>query len=164
MKIGIDIGGVLVGKRGESHHLFDVPYSYEAIEYLATNNYLYVISYCKEKMAQKNYENFQDLGIDYFWSQYYVSKKIYKSSIVKYLGCDVMIDDNESILNDIKKHNPNVTTILFQRYNKQKKRSHRIHFLTSDWKEIIEFIDNLKKSNNDEQKDPEGTAYFIDEI
>ena len=161
MKIGIDIGGVLVGKRQASNQLFDVPDSYQALQYLAKHNYLYIISYSKEPMAQANYDSLDDLNL--FWAQYYVSDKSFKSSIISYLKCNVMIDDNENILNQIKTHNPNVTTILFQRYNKQKKRTHRKHHLVNDWSEIIEILENLKITNDqpDYQPDPQGTAYFI---
>lgn len=160
MKIAIDIGGVLIGK-GKSHNqLFDVPHSYEALEYLAINNYLYIVSYCKERMAQYNYEKLIDL--DLFWAQYYVSQKPFKSSIINYLDCDVMIDDNENILNTIKQNNPKVITILFQQYNKQKKNKHKLHYLANNWIEIIEFLEINSRINHSPQRDPKDTGYFID--
>ena len=161
MKIGVDIGGVLVGKGESSNHLFDVPNSLDALKYLSSNNYLYIISYCKERRAQISYDQLVDLGL--FWSQYYVSEKSFKSSIISYLDCDVMIDDRENILDDIKTHNPTVVTILFQRYNKQKKTRHKLHYLAEDWDKVVEIIESIKPSHKSdgEQKDPKGSGYFI---
>ena len=163
MNIGVDIGGVLIGKRpGKTpNQLFDVPNSYSQLESLSQNNTLYIISYCGEKTAQRSYEALDPHNL--FWSQYYVGHKSLKSSVVKYLDCDVMIDDNEHILNNIKNDNPTVTTILFQRYNKQKKRNHRLHHLVEDWDQVVEILVKVKvkRDTQQERKDPEGTAYFI---
>ena len=81
-------------------------------------------------MARYNYTAISPYNL--FWAQYYVEKKIFKSSVVKYLNCNVMIDDNENILNIVKQNKPGVITILFQRYNKQKKQSHRHHLQRCD--------------------------------
>lgn len=163
--IGIDIGGVLVGKGNTIHEMFEVPDSLTSLEYLSKNNNLYIISYCGERRAQENYNNLY--GIDLFTAQYYVSKKIYKSSIIDYLDCDVMIDDNENILNDIKKNHPNVATILFQTYNKQKKRKHKHHYLVDSWTQVVEIINNITSNSKDDNKelhkDPFGSGFFIDE-
>lgn len=161
MKIGIDIGGVLIGKRRENNCLFDVPNSLLSLETLVKNNQLYIISYSKERMARYNYTAISPYNL--FWGQYYVEKKIFKSSVVKYLNCNVMIDDNENILNQIKEENPEVITILFQRYNKQKKRSHRKHYLVVDWQEVMNIVERLEIDNCSEHVETKGLAYYISE-
>ena len=55
MRIGIDIGGVLIGKREENNALFDVPDSLSSLRHLSSTNNLYIISYSKKRMAQANY-------------------------------------------------------------------------------------------------------------
>lgn len=159
IRIGIDIGGVLIGKGRENNSLFDVPNSLETLQTLSEKYRLYIISYSKEGMAQSNYNNL--INYNLFWSQYYVDNKSYKASIVKHLSCNVMIDDNENILNQVKNENPEVTTILFQRYNKQKKKSHRKHILVDNWVDIITVLERLDTNNNIAEKDEQGVGYFI---
>ena len=160
MKIGVDIGGVLIGKRRENNSLFDVPNSLSSLETLVENNQLYIISYSKERMARYNYTTISPYNL--FWAQYYVEKKIFKSSVVKYLNCNVMIDDNENILNQIKNENPEVITILFQRYNKQKKRSHRKHYLVEDWQEVMNIVEILEIDNSSKDDvENKGLVYYI---
>ena len=162
MKIGVDIRGVLIGKKGIDGDLFSVPNSLYSLQLLSKKNSLYIISYSKENMAQYNYTRLVDY--DLFWAQYYVSDKSYKSSIVNYLNCDVMIDDNENILNQIKTENPEVITILFQRYNKQKKRSHRKHYLVEDWQEVMNIVERLEIDNcSKDDVENKGLAYYISE-
>ena len=158
MKIGVDIRGVLIGK-GKDIDLFSVPNSLQSLQLLSKKNLLYIISYSKENMAQYNYTRLADY--DLFWTQYYVSDKSYKSSVVNYLGCDVMIDDNENILNIVKQNKPGVITILFQRYNKQKKQSHRHHYIAEDWLEIVEILDRLEIDNCSTDLENKGLAYYI---
>ena len=159
IRIGIDIGGVLIGIGRENNSLFDVPNSLETLKTLSEKYRLYIISYSKERMAQSNYNNL--INYNLFWSQYYVNNKSYKASIVKHLSCNVMIDDNENILNQVKNENPEVTTILFQRYNKQKKKSHRKHILVDNWVDIITVLERLDPNNNVIEKDELGVGYFI---
>ena len=158
MKIGVDIRGVLIGK-GKDIDLFSVPNSLQSLQLLSKKNLLYIISYSKENMAQYNYTRLADY--DLFWTQYYVSDKSYKSSVVNYLGCDVMIDDNENILNIVKQNKPGVITILFQRYNKQKKQSHRHHYIAEDWLEVMNIIDRLEIDNYSTDLENKGLAYYI---
>ena len=158
MKIGVDIRGVLIGK-GKDIDLFSVPNSLQSLQLLSKKNLLYIISYSKENMAQYNYTRLADY--DLFWTQYYVSDKSYKSSVVNYLGCDVMIDDNENILNIVKQNKPGVITILFQRYNKQKKQSHRHHYIAEDWLEVMNIVERLEIDNCSTDLENKGLAYYI---
>ena len=158
MKIGVDIRGVLIGK-GKDIDLFSVPNSLQSLQLLSKKNLLYIISYSKENMAQYNYTRLADY--DLFWAQYYVSDKSYKSSVVNYLGCDVMIDDNENILNIVKQNKPGVITILFQRYNKQKKQSHRHHYIAEDWLEVMNIVESLEIDNYSTDLENKGLAYYI---
>ena len=158
MKIGVDIRGVLIGK-GKDIDLFSVPNSLQSLQLLSKKNLLYIISYSKENMAQYNYTRLADY--DLFWAQYYVSDKSYKSSVVNYLGCDVMIDDNENILNIVKQNKPGVITILFQRYNKQKKLSHRHHYIAEDWLEVMNIVESLEIDNCSTDLENKGLAYYI---
>ena len=100
-----------------------------------------------------------------FDAQYYVDTMSYKSSVVKHLECNVMIDDKENILNEVKFNNPDVLTILFQRYNKQKKKSHRKHKLVESWSEVIDLLNHFQGENlttsDEEERDHSGHGYFI---
>ena len=161
MKIGIDIGGVLIGKRQDNNALFDVPDSLSSLRHLSSENSLYIISYSKKIMAQANYYSLVESGL--FDAQYYVDTMSYKSLVVKHLECNVMIDDKENILNEVKFNNPDVLTILFQRYNKQKKRSHRKHYLVEDWQEVMNIVERLEIDNCSEDVETKGLAYYISE-
>ena len=166
MRIGIDIGGVLIGKRQDNNALFDVPDSLSSLRHLSSENSLYIISYSKKRMAQANYYSLVESGL--FDAQYYVDTMSYKSLVVKHLGCNVMIDDKENILNEVKFNNPDVLTILFQRYNKQKKRSHRKHQLVESWSEVIDLLKHFQGENfsvsDEEERDYSGDGYFISQL
>ena len=114
-------------------------------------------------MAQANYYSLVESGL--FDAQYYVDTMSYKSSVVKHLECNVMIDDKENILNEVKFNNPDVLTILFQRYNKQKKRRHRKHLLVESWSEVIDLLNHFQGENltvsDEEERDHSGDGYFI---
>ena len=161
MRIAIDIGGVLIGKCRENNNLFDVPDSLSVLKHLLNNHRLYIISYSKERMARYNYTAISPYNL--FWGQYYVEKKSYKSYVIRHLNCNVMIDDNENILNQIKEENPEVITILFQRYNKQKKRNHKKHYLVENWREIITLIEGFETITIGNEIDNKGSGYYISE-
>ena len=79
-----------------------------------------------------------------------------------------MIDDKENILNEVKFNNPDVLTILFQRYNKQKKRRHRKHELVESWSEVIDLLNHFQGENlsvsDEEERDHSGDGYFISQL
>ncbi len=158
MRIGVDIGGVLIGKGPGNHQLFEVEDSFGSLETLSKKHSLYIISYCGQKRAELSYRLLE--GICLVKSQYYVSKKEFKSSIINYLGCDIMIDDRENILDHIKSENPGVVTILFQAYNKQKKTNHRWHKVADNWAKVLEIIDGLEWTKTKTIERPQGN-YFI---
>ena len=103
---------------------------------------------------------------------------MYKKDVISLIDADVMIDDNEEVLNRIKEKHPHVITILFQEFNKLKKKSHKKHILVNNWKELDKCIDKVlekfdKKiflSNNElitddyNIKELNDKAYFIEKI
>jgi len=146
MKIGIDIGNVLCSFKAPplANTPFNTTYSNEALDYLSTEHELNIISKCSLNRAIKNIENmsqFNKLGL--FRELYYVADKLDKSKVIKHIGCNVMIDDNEEILNNIKLNTPQTITILYQEFNKQQKKQSRKHHLASDWHMVIDIINNL---------------------
>ena len=69
-----------------------------------------------------------------FNSLYFVKFKSYKNELCQYLGCHFMIDDNIEILNNIKAHNSNIITILFEGEN------HPIHKCANNWNKVVKII------------------------
>jgi hypothetical protein len=171
IRIGLDIGGVLSDCGDKAPNLIDVPDALESIDTLYNhhrNGYhaeanaekkkrkykLYIISYSSEKRSGTRYNKIIANGHGhYFVEQYYVSDRSCKKFVLQHVDCHIMIDDKESILDDIKKYDANLITILFQQYNEQKKTRHRRHLLANSWKDVMTLLETielpaLKTKNN----------------
>jgi hypothetical protein len=157
IKIGLDIGGVLSDEGDKAPILIDVPnaleslhrlYNYHTAENDGENKKrkfkLYIISYSSEKRSTTRYNKIVSNELAHlFVEQYFVSDRNYKKYVLQYLGCHIMIDDKESILDDIQKFDSSIVTILFQQYNKQKKTAHRRHLIADSWSDVMNHVEPI---------------------
>ncbi len=149
MRIAIDVGGVLTqydGAEARENMVINVDGAIEGLEQLKESGFnIFIVSYCKEKSAifrtNKLKSDFQDIYFDF---EYYTTSKLKKCDIINWIQADIMIDDNEQILNNIKESNKDVITILYQEFCKVKKGNHKKHLLADNWAELIELISNIK--------------------
>ena len=158
IRIGLDIGGVLSDVGDKAVHLIDVPNALESIDALFNHHRtstspeqkkrkykLYIVSYSSERRSGTRYNKIVANGHGhYFVEQYYVSDRNYKKYVLRHVNCHVMIDDKESILDDIKKLDNNIITVLFQQYNDQKKTKHRRHLLANSWIDVMGLLEKLE--------------------
>ncbi len=127
--------------RGKEHKntSIDMPRAKESLEILQKNGHeLNLISFCGKARAQQTQKSLDDEKLSkLFKNQCYVKSKQSKNELCQYLGCHFMIDDNLEILNNIRKHNPNIVTIWFEG------TSSKFHKIAKDWKSklIISSID-----------------------
>ncbi|MDX1959499.1 MAG: hypothetical protein SFU98_13050 [Leptospiraceae bacterium] len=130
MKIGIDIGGVLINRDTDSEKLFfsenfistpEVRASIQCIKFLISkfsSENIYLISKCSKHIEEKTIEW---LNHRYFFSETEFSRdnlifcrtRIEKASIAEHLGLDAFIDDRFSVLEHMTKNPKNMTLILF---------------------------------------------------
>jgi hypothetical protein len=146
--VGLDFGGVLSklnGARGSAH--IDTTINMEnAIEVLTnltdsiaqTRPYVFkIISYCGYPRAVQT--NTALTAYPHLFNEiYFVKDRKYKAELCKYLGCGVMVDDRIEILNNVKRLNPLITTVLFGGKN-----SHP-HLCVANWTELHELIKNYQ--------------------
>lgn len=165
MKIGIDFGGVLsitdtiTTLKPHMNTSIDMPGAKEAIIELAKHHELFLISFCGKRRAIETKASIITAGIfDYFTSLYFVKHPEYKSQITKYIGCDLMIDDNIDVLDNISKHNDTIYTLLL--LDTTHKNGH-IH--VSSWNNTVTLINSLDKRNvlNDKMIDITRFCYKI---
>lgn len=144
--IGIDFGGVLAVHRGCANvmeHInteIDMPLALESIEKLKKmNNKLYIISFCGKKRATETNKSINESYVsNYFDEQYFVKSIFKKSYVCQYLGCHFMIDDRIDILDNIKKYNNNIITILFGKYESDCVDTP--HVCAKDWNDVLKII------------------------
>ncbi len=148
MKIAIDVGGVLTdyeGNESKNNQVINVEGALDALtKWKSQSHNLYIVSYCKEKSAIYRTNKLKEDGQDiYFDFEFYTANKYEKFHIINHIQADIMIDDNEQILNNIKQSNPGVITILFQEFNDSPKRSHKKHLLANDWTELDKLVEKI---------------------
>ncbi len=148
MKIAIDVGGVLTDyedKESKYNKVINVEGAIDVLTKLkAQSHNLYIVSYCKEKSAVFRTNKLKEDGHDHFFDfEFYTANKYEKFHIINHIQADIMIDDNEQILNNIKQSDPNVITILFQEFNDNPKRSHKKHLLANNWNEVDILVQNI---------------------
>lgn len=145
--IGIDFGGVLAIHRGCNVNMLehinteiDMPLALESIEKLKSmNNNLYIISYCGKRRATETNKSINESYVsNYFQDQYYVKGPFKKTYICNYLGCHFMIDDRIDILDNIKKYNNNIITILFGKSDTDCVDTS--HVCAKDWNDVLKII------------------------
>ncbi len=152
MKIAIDVGGVLTDYEGNESgdtKIINVDGAIDVLTKLrAQSHNLYIVSYCKEKSAIFRTNKLKLDGHDHFFDyEFYTANKYEKFHIINHIQADIMIDDNEQILNNIKQSDPNVITILFQEFNDNPKGKHKKHLLANNWTEVDELIKNITIGN-----------------
>ena len=87
MRIGIDIGGVLIGKYQDNNNaLFDVPDSLSSLRQLSSENSLILFHIQRREWRKLTIILLVESGL--FDAQYYVDTMSYKSSVVKHLECN----------------------------------------------------------------------------
>lgn len=162
LKIGVDIGKVLSAS-DSNPQLINVNNALESLEELQKTCKLYIISYSKGKRSANRYNKLVSNGhLNLFEDTYFVSEREYKKDVTNFLECNVMIDDKESILDDIKRSNPNIVTILYQEFNTQIKTNHKHHICVSSWKELMEKIASIQvQTYHIENKEPLESKYEI---
>ena len=148
MKIAIDIGKVLTYYTKDKSiidKLINIDNSLEIlVKWKSIGIEIYICSFCLEKQAYKRTNKLKNDGDgELFIKEYYISDRLYKKDVITYIDADIMIDDNEEVLNRIKDKQSHVITILFQEFNKLKKKSHKKHILVNNWKELDKFIDKI---------------------
>lgn len=174
MKIVTDVGKVLTDYNKDksiTDKLINVDDSLEIlVKWKSLGIEIYICSFCLEKQAYKRTNKLKKDGDDeIFTNEYYIDDRLYKKDIISIINPDIMIDDNEEVLNKIKDKCPQVITILFQEFNKLKKKSHKKHILVNNWKELDNFIDkilltNLEKKNSQSIYELESNNYNIKEL
>jgi hypothetical protein len=145
LKIGIDIGGVLSAD-DKNPKLINVSNAFNSlIKFKELGHQLYIISYSKGRRSMLRYEKLVENGhCELFAETYFVSERCYKRDVLNHIGCNIMIDDKESILDEVKLSNPNIITILYQEFNDQKKNKHKRHLIANNWDELVAKIDGIQ--------------------
>jgi hypothetical protein len=150
--VGLDFGGVLsvLSDRKEVEHISTSINMPDAIDTLSKlkdpsvvkREYIFkIISFCgysravQTLCALKAYPQLFD-------DMYFVKDRASKAQMCKYLGCHIMVDDRVGILNDVKRMNPRIMTVLF---GEKKTTSYsNPHKCVQNWKELFELIENYK--------------------
>jgi hypothetical protein len=152
--IGLDVGGVLSILNGEDHDAkINMPDAIEMLQKLVSSSldlsekntlqprkYVFkIISYCGYLRAVRT----KDILMAYphlFTEMYFVKSREYKAQLCKHLGCHIMVDDRETILNNVLKQNPSIQTIIFGEKTQGKTK----HKIAKDWKELFDLIENYQ--------------------
>jgi uncharacterized short protein YbdD (DUF466 family) len=122
MSICIDIGKVLSSRQEQTGSIINVTGAKNALEHLHKKYKLFIISYAsKNKIMRYAQYTSEELGRDLFEAQYFVTDRDFKADVAYHLNCNVIIDDREGVLEDVKTKNPDTITILYQEFLKQKK-------------------------------------------
>ena len=146
--IGIDFNGVLFNH----HHgvgLVAAENSCDVLHKLKQMGCnLFVISACGEKKAQKR-NKYLDCYKQLITNQYYVKGRDNKGIVCNDLMCHFVIDDNIVVLNNIKKHNNKIITILFcsKKNTTTNKIKNDSHVVVDDWMDILELVKETEHFN-----------------
>lgn len=165
MKIAIDVGGVLTdyeGKESKDRPIINVEGAIDTLtKWKSQNNNLYIVSYCKEKSAIFRTNKLKEDEHGHFFDfEFYTANKYEKFHIINHIQADIMIDDNEQILNNIKQSNPNIITILFQEFNDSQKCSHKKHLLANNWIELDTLVQKIIIQQKDKGEPLDLTNFY----
>ena len=169
MKIAIDVGGVMTkyeGRNAPEHPLINVKGVIETLKkWKSEGHEISIVSFCKKKSATYRSLKLIDEGCsDFFDWEYYVEDRFYKGDVIQHIKPDIMIDDNEAVLTDIKMKNKRVNTILFQEFNKQQKVSDRRHLLANNWIELSHIVDGMKEIEKEETESDMYEKYEVEQL
>lgn len=93
-----------------------------------------------------------------------MEERFYKGDVIKNLDLDVMIDDNQALLYDIKMKNPKITTILYQEFNKQIHTRDKHNQLANEWFDVQRIVEEVhEKKKKIIKKDPFSTPIVVEE-
>jgi FMN phosphatase YigB (HAD superfamily) len=124
LRIGIDFGGVLSQLDGSEKHdqgqqhtniKVDMPDAISVLKKWKSQGYeLYLISHCGKARAQQTSRELKDcLLLDMFKEIYFTKTRDAKAAVIRHLGCHLMIDDRQDVLDEIARANPHTVNYLF---------------------------------------------------
>jgi hypothetical protein len=113
MKIGIDIGNVIIGGDGEDTTFFtddylktpEVPGAWKSLAKLRRNNELHIISKCGIVVEQKSLKWLEQTGFFYSLHTHrihFVRKRHLKAPMAQALELDIFIDDRQDVLDHME--------------------------------------------------------------
>ena len=169
MKIAIDVGGVMTkyeGRDAPSHPIINVEGVIETLsKWKSEGHEIGIVSFCKKKSAiYRSVKLVEEVSSQFFDWEYYVEDRFYKGDVIQHIKPDIMIDDNEAVLTDIKMKNKRVNTILFQEFNKQQKVSDKRHLLANNWIELSKIVDGIEETKKDEEESDLYEKYEVEEL
>jgi hypothetical protein len=167
MKIAIDVGGVLTeyGRNDESEKkIINAEGALDVLqEWKSQGHELYIVSFCREKAAFFRSNKFIDDGHSHLFNyEYYVEEKMYKKDVIYHIKADIMIDDNQALLYNIKLKNKNTKTILFQEFNKQRQRSDRNNLIANNWMEVRDLVNTIVPNENVGKSEDEEESFLFE--
>ena len=151
--VGLDFGGVLsriskerVSRDRSSDHIdtnINMPDAVDVLTDLldptvTQRSYKFnIISYCGYPRAVQTLKALK--AYPHLFSEiYFVKDRPFKGDLCKYLGCHIMVDDRREILDNVRRMNPKITTVLF---GNKKGYPHKS---VQNWIELFELIENYK--------------------
>ena len=147
----IDFGGVLSihqesNSSGHRSTAINMPGSIEALVTMKRFGHkLYINSFCGRSRAIETRDSVNKKIPDLFDGLYFVKNKSYKGYITKFIGADVMIDDNLEVLEEIQKIDPLCHLIWFTGdpgFSHHASVPNGIVALDS-WSKIVDYINSL---------------------
>ena len=118
LKIGIDFGGVLSihdGQNNGAEHrttVINMPGALEALQALkAQGHHLFLISFAGKSRSQETQDSINNTCPGLFDGLYFVKDKGFKKDVCNFLGCDLMIDDRQDVLDTLE--NTKTQGVLF---------------------------------------------------
>uniref|UniRef100_A0A6C0JT83 FCP1 homology domain-containing protein n=1 Tax=viral metagenome TaxID=1070528 RepID=A0A6C0JT83_9ZZZZ len=109
LKIGIDFGGVLSihdGQNNGSEHrttVINMPGALESLQKLKDQGHkLYLISFAGKSRSQETQDSIKQTCPNLFDGLYFVKDKGFKKDVCDFLGCDLLIDDRQDVLDTLK--------------------------------------------------------------
>ena len=158
MKIGIDVGGVLIrhdGKDQKEDTVFnteDVRFFVDCKEVLeelkSKGHELYIISYCGPKREEETIKALKEYGIHRIipeknWS--FVRSRGKKVDSCLQWNIDIMIDDRQDVHQNLFSKIPNIKGIWFDPPSNAQ-YSHRRLVLAYNWKDILSYFSKIKST------------------
>lgn len=144
MRIGVDIGGVIVKKDYEdkdedttfnqSHPMF-FDHCFEVLKELSERHKLFIISYCGRKREEETRKVLLEVGLDKIIPEehwYFVRSRKAKLEPARRLNLDIMIDDTQEIHDLLLSNLKGITGIWFNGQGKSRKRL----LVVDGWDEI----------------------------
>ncbi len=145
--IGLDFGGVLsiLSNSRAAEHIdtnINMPDAVDVLKDLldptvTTRTYKFkIVSFCGYPRALQTLEALKAFP-DLFSEIYFVKDRAFKGDLCKYLGCHIMVDDRREILDNVRRMNPRITTVLFGKKGYP-------HKSVQNWNELYDLIDKYK--------------------